>query len=182
MIITRNPFKHNGNPAVALPDPEESDVCKCISIVLGNKSIASTLISKWFNWRNLHALIYILAYFQQILQWHKEDHCFDHCTKRSVFLCWSYFMLSSKHSSTLILLRTTMKVLSPFYLITLGSCTIKNTDQNLKKSPYVLLYFSNIWDDLVGGNCNKSTTAIIDNFENAWLSRQPNISYNLLCI
>ena len=60
-----------------------------------------------------------------------------------------------------------MKVLSPFYLITLGSCTIKNTDQNLKKSPYVLLYFSNIWDDLVGGNCNKSTTAIIDNFENA---------------
>ena len=46
MIITRDPFQHNGNPAVALPDPEESDVSKCMRIVLGNKSIASTLISK----------------------------------------------------------------------------------------------------------------------------------------
>ena len=38
-------FNDNENPAVALQYLEESDVYKCIGIVLGNKPIASTLIS-----------------------------------------------------------------------------------------------------------------------------------------
>ena len=42
-------FKHKGSPAVQLQDLEESDVCKCIGIESGNKSITSTLISKSFN-------------------------------------------------------------------------------------------------------------------------------------
>ena len=59
-----------------------------------------------------------------------------------------------------------MRVLSRFCLITSVNYAIKNSDHKLKESPNVLLYFSNIWSDLIGGNCNKSPTTIIDKSAN----------------
>ena len=91
--------------------------------------------------------IHLLAYFQQILE--------------SIFLSLSCFMLSSEHSPTLILLRRPMKVLSSFWLIFSGSSAIKKSDHKLKRSPNVIVYFWNIWIDLIGGNCNKSSATIM---------------------
>ena len=70
-------------------------------------------------------------------------------------------------------------VLSPFCLITSVSSANKNSDDKLKKSPNGLLHFSNIWGDLIDGNCKKPTTTITNKSANDWLSAQPNISHNL---
>ena len=59
---------------------------------------------------------------------------------------------------------------------------IQNNDHRLKKSPNALLYIWNIWGDLIGGNSNKSPTTRIDKLPKGWVSRQPNISHNPLCI
>ena len=42
----------------------------------------------------------------------------------------------------------------------------KNSDNKLKKSPNGLLHFSNIWGDLIDGNCKKPTTTITDKSAN----------------
>ena len=99
-----------------------------------------------------------------------------------IFHIWSCFTLSSEHLPMPILLRIFTEFLSPFCRITSVNSTITNNDHKLKKSPNPLLSGSNIWGALIGVNCNKSPTTGIDKFANGWLSEQPNISHNLLCI
>ena len=60
--------------------------------------------------------------------------------------------------------------------------SLRTVITNWKNSPNVRVHFSNIWSDVIGGNCNNLATTIIDKSANVQLSGQPNISQNLLCI
>ena len=119
---------------VALKDLKKSDFYICIGIVLGNKSIASTLISKFFNWLNLHELYWFCRLFLAIIKV---------ASRRNTNKVYFYgIILCSELWPTLILLRKLIKVSSNFCLITSVCCGINNSDNKLKKYLNVLLYFS----------------------------------------
>ena len=75
-----------------------------------------------------------------------------------------------------------MKVWSLLCLITCVSLAFKYNDHILKNSQNVLLYPSNILGNLIGDNCSKSPETRINTLSVGGVSRQPNISHNLLCI
>ena len=99
-----------------------------------------------------------------------------------IFLCWSWILLSFEHWPTWILLRRSSKVWSLLCLITCVSLAFKYNDHILKNSQNVLLYPSNILGNLIGDNCSKSPETRINTLSVGGVSRQPNISHNLLCI